>query len=90
MVAEGSDVVLVCTSTDDEPLNYQWMRVSGSLPKNAKTDDSGQRLTIHNITVNDSGKYYCTVNINESSTPSMKVQVTARSESLIINRVMLN
>ena len=31
-VAEGSDVVLRCRATGDEPLTYQWMRVSISSP----------------------------------------------------------
>ena len=40
-VAEDSDVVLRCKATGDEPSNYQWMRVSGSLPKNAKRGNNG-------------------------------------------------
>ena len=31
-VAEGGDVMLRCRATGDEPLTYQWMRVSISLP----------------------------------------------------------
>ena len=79
-VAEGSDVTLICRATsDDKTLNYRWMRVSGSLPKNAKRSNNGRRLTIHNITVSDSGQYYCNVSNNEGSVSSMKVQVTIKS-----------
>ena len=78
-VAEGSNVTLTCRATGDEPLNYQWMRVSGSLPKNAMTNPNGRKLTIHNITVSDSGQYYCNVSNNEGSVSSMKVQVTVKS-----------
>ena len=78
-VAEGSDVMLRCGAVGDGKLDYQWMRVSGSLPKNATTNPNGRRLTIHNITVSDSGQYYCNVSNNESSVSSMKVQVTVKS-----------
>ena len=78
-VAEGSNVTLICRATGDTPLNYQWMRVSGSLPQNIKTSNNGRRLTIHNITVSDSGQYYCIVSDNEGSVSSMRVQVTVKS-----------
>ena len=78
-VAEGSNVTLTCKATGDEPLNYQWMRVSGSLLKNAKRGNKGRRLTIHNITVSNSGQYYCNVSNNEGSVSSMKVNVTVKS-----------
>ena len=78
-VAEGSDVVLICRAIGDGKLDYQWMRVSGSLPKNIRISNNGQRLTIHNITVSDSGQYYCNVSNNEGSVSSMKVQVTVKS-----------
>ena len=78
-VAEGSNVMLRCRATGDEPLTYQWMRVSGSLPKNAKTNPNGRKLTIHNITVSNSGQYYCNVSNNEGSVSSMNVNVTVKS-----------
>ena len=78
-VAEGSDVVLRCRATGDEPLTYQWMRVSGSLPNNARPNTNGRKLTIHNIAVSDSGQYYCNVSNNEGSVSSMKVNVTVKS-----------
>ena len=40
-VAEGSDVVLECIATGNGTLSYQWMRVSLSLPKNAKQNPNG-------------------------------------------------
>ena len=77
-VAEGSNVMLRCEVTGSKSLNYQWRRVPGSLPKSARGSNGGQTLTIPNITVSDSGQYYCEVD-NGSS---MRVRVTARSELL--------
>ena len=79
-VAEGSNVTLICRATGDKPLNYQWMKVSGSLPKNANKGNNGRRLTIHNITISDSGQYYCNINNTEGNVSSMKVQVTVKSQ----------
>ena len=79
-VAEGSNVMLRCEATGNGTLSYQWRRVSGSLTnvrgKNSKT------LTIRNIAVSDSGQYYCEVDNGGDIVSSMRVQVTARSESL--------
>ena len=81
-VAEGSNVMLRCEATGNGRLNYQWRRVSGSLPGNTRRSNGGQTLTIRNIAVNDSGEYYCEVDNGGDSVSSMRVQVTARSESL--------
>ena len=78
-VAEDSNVTLICRATGGEPLTYQWMRVSGSLPKNIRISNKGRKLTIHNITVSDGGQYYCNVSDNESSVSSMRVNVTVKS-----------
>ena len=78
-VAEGSNVPLTCRATGNEPLTYQWMRVSGSLPKNTVTNPKGRKFTIHNITVSNSGQYYCNVSNNEGSVSSMRVNVIVRS-----------
>ena len=78
-VAEGSDVVLRCRATGDEPLTYQWMRVSGSLPNNARPNTNGRKLTIHNIAVSNRGQYYCNVSNDEGSVSSMEVNVTVKS-----------
>ena len=71
--------MLRCRATGNEPLTYQWMRVSRSLPNNARIATNGRRLTIRNITVRDSGQYYCNVSDNEGSVSSIKVQVTVKS-----------
>ena len=71
--------MLRCRATGDEPLTYQWMRVSGSLPNNARSNINGQKLTIHNIAVSDGGQYYCNVSNNEGSVSSMKLNVTVKS-----------
>ena len=88
-VAEDSDVQLRCEATGNGTLNYQWMRVSESLPGNAR-DRKTSTLTIRNIKVDDSGQYYCEVDNGGDSVSSMRVQVTVRSESLIINCIITN
>ena len=78
-VAEGSDVVLRCEATGNGTLTYQWGRVSGSLPSNARRSNRGKRLTINNIGVSDNGQYYCEVDNGGEKVNSSKVQVTAKS-----------
>ena len=77
-IAEGSDVMLTCEATGDGTLNYQWRRVSGSLQRNS----GGQTLTIHNITIDDSGQYYCEVDNGGEKVTSKRAQVTVRSQLL--------
>jgi len=79
-VAEGSDVKLECKATGNGTLNYEWKRALGSLPHNAKRSDGGKTLTIRNITISDSGQYYCEVNDVETNVTSLKAQVTVRSK----------
>ena len=86
-VAEGSHVQLRCEATGNGTLNYQWRRVSESLPGNAR-DRKTSTLAIRNIAVNDSGQYYCEVENGGDSVSSRRVQVTVRSESLIMNCVI--
>ena len=71
--------------TGGENLNYQWRRVSGSLPSNVRRSNGGQILTIYNISVSDSGQYYCEVDNGGDSVSSMRIQVIAKSESLTTN-----
>ena len=86
-IAEGNDVTLRCKATGDGTLNYQWNRVSESLPNNVVITNinGGESLTIQNITVSDSGRYYCEVDNGGDKVSSRRVRVTVRSESLIIN-----
>ena len=81
-VAEGSNVVLKCQATGDGTLNYQWRRVPGSLPSNARRSNGGQTLTLRNIVVNDNGQYYCEVDNGEERVTSSRVQVTAKGQLL--------
>ena len=76
-VAEGSDVVLRCEASGEGTLNYQWRRLSGSLPDNVQGNNT-TNLTITNITVSDDGEYYCVVDNGGTSVFSMKVQLTAK------------
>ncbi|XP_065918161.1 basement membrane-specific heparan sulfate proteoglycan core protein-like isoform X2 [Dysidea avara] len=83
-VAEGSDVLLSCEATGEGTLNYQWRRLSGSLPDNVQGNNA-TNLTISNITVSDSGEYYCVVNNGGTEVFSMKVQVMAKVKPFIKN-----
>ena len=91
-IAESNNVTLRCKATGDGTLNYQWNRVSRSLPKNVVITNinGGETLTIHNITVSDSGRYYCEVDNGGDSVSSRRVQVTVKSGSQIVNRIMFN
>ena len=80
-VAEGSNVTLRCRATGNGRLHYQWRRVSGLLPSNTRVRNN-ESLAIFNIAVSDSGQYYCVVSDTIGSVSSMRIQVTARSESL--------
>ena len=87
-VAEGSNVMLRCEVTGGGTLNYQWRRVSGSLPKSVRGRNT-KSLTIRNIAVSDSGQYYCEVDNEGDSVSSLRVEVTARSKSLTIKCVSI-
>ena len=79
-VAEGENVTLRCEADGGGTLNYEWRRVSGSLPNNTKRSTGGKQLIIFNIAVSDTGQYYCEVNNGESSVSSTRVQVTVKSK----------
>ena len=76
----GSNVTLECQATGNGTLNYHWKRVSGSLPSNAKRSNGGQILTLHDIRVNNNGRYYCEVDNGGERVKSSSVQVTAKSQ----------
>jgi len=84
-VADGTDVMLNCVATGKGKLNYQWRRLSGSLPNSAKLSDNNKALTIRRISTDDNGEYYCEVDNGGTSVSSNRVQVTARSELLYYN-----
>ena len=83
IVAEGSNVVLRCEATGNGTLNYQWRRVSGSLPSNARRSNGRKFLTINNIGVSDNGQYYCEVDNGGERVRSSRVTVTAKSKIII-------
>ena len=78
-VAEGSSVVLMCKATGEGMLNYQWKKVSGSLPKGA-LGHNDTNLKIINATINDSGQYYCKVDNGGASVNSMKSNVIVKGK----------
>ena len=77
-VSDSSNVMLRCEATGNGTLNYQWRKVSGSLPSSASVTDNGKTLAVQSIAVLDSGQYYCIVNDTEGSVSSMRVQVTVK------------
>ena len=81
VVAEGSNITLTCKAIGYGTLNYQWKKESDSLPKNF-ISNGGPNLTLHNITVNDSGQYYCEIENEEGNVTSERAEVTVRSQLL--------
>ena len=86
-VAEGSNVMLRCEATGEGTLNYQWRRLSKSLPNKAKLSDNNQLLTITGITTNHNGEYYCEVDNGGTSVSSSRVQVTVKGQFLHYNKM---
>ena len=75
VAVQGSDVVLTCEATGEGTLNYEWIRLSGSLPE-VILNNNGTQLNISNITINDGGEYYCRVDNGGIRVSSMRVNVT--------------
>ena len=73
-VAEGENITLRCEADGGRSLNYERRRASGSLPNNTERSARGKQLIIYNITVSDTGRYYCEVD-NGGSVSSTTVQV---------------
>ena len=82
-VPEGSNVVLRCEATGEGTLNYQWRKESGALPRYSKIK-GGRAITLHNLASDDSGQYYCEVDDGRNKVVSKRVQVTAKSQLLVI------
>jgi len=80
-------VVLRCEASGERTLNYQWRRLSGSLPDNVQGNNT-TNLTITNITVSDGGEYYCVVDNGGIGISSENVRVKVKSE-VTIQRVLL-
>ena len=79
-IAEGENVTLRCKADGIGLLNYEWRRVSGSLPYNTIRSTKGKQLIIYNLTVNDTGRYFCEVDNGGSSVFSTRVQVIVKSK----------
>ena len=87
IVVEGNSVTLWCKAIGGGTLNYQWTRVSESLPEVVLQNTADTHLMISNITVNDTGKYYCKVDNGGTCVSSMRVQVLVKSKhkNLLVN-----
>jgi len=72
-------VVLRCEATGEGTLNYQWRRLSGSLPDNVQGNNT-TNLTITNITVSDGGEYYCLVDNGGTGVSSSRLFVIVKSK----------
>jgi len=77
--------MLRCEATGEGILNYQWRRLSGSLPDNVQGNNT-TNLTISNITVSDSGEYYCVVDNGGTGVSSQEIHVKVKSK---IQRIIL-
>ena len=84
-VAEGNNVTLRCEATVNVTMNYEWSRELGSLPEMNVMGHNAQNLIIYNVKVQNSGQYYCQVEIGAEKIRSMSIQVTARSKLPITN-----
>ena len=84
IVPEDSNVTLRCEAIGEGTLNYQWIGVSGP-SREVYLSNQDTYLTISNITVNDTGEYYCKVDNGGTSVSSMGVQVVVRSKLHKIN-----
>ena len=82
-VAEGSNVTLRCEAVGNVTMNYEWNRESKLSLRMNVIGTNTENLTIYNIKVQNSGRYYCEVEIGTDKIPSASVQVTARSKSSI-------
>ena len=74
--------MLRCEATGEGTLNYQWRRLSGSLPDNVLGNNT-TNLTISNITVSDSGEYYCVVDNGGTGVSSNNAYITVKSKLLL-------
>ncbi|XP_065918151.1 carcinoembryonic antigen-related cell adhesion molecule 5-like isoform X3 [Dysidea avara] len=82
-IAEGSDVTLRCEATGEGALNYQWRRLSGSLPDDVQGSNT-TNLTIPILNVTDSGQYYCVVDNGGTGVPSSRVYITVKKPPMIV------
>jgi len=71
--------MLRCEATGEGMLNYQWRRLSGSLPDNVQGSNTTS-LTIVGINVTDSGQYYCVVDNGGTGVTSYNVHIIVKSK----------
>ena len=81
-IPEEGNVTLRCEATGEGTFNYQWIRVS---QPSSEVDLKNKEtyLIIFNVTVNDTGEYFCKVDNGGTSVSSVGVQVIVKSKLLI-------
>lgn len=79
VTAVGSDITLRCEAIGKGTLNYRWMKV----PEVA-LQIKGTQLIISNLTVNDSGEYYCKVDNGGISVSSIRVNVIVKGNQIVV------
>ncbi|KAH3825753.1 hypothetical protein DPMN_127634, partial [Dreissena polymorpha] len=57
----GQDVALECFAYGTLPMTYSWSRKDASLPQGAALSDHNRKLELYDVTLEDSGIYYCHV-----------------------------
>ena len=67
IAAIGTNVTLTCNATGADNLTYDWIRKGSG---NIATRVNSRTLTINNVSIDDSGKYRCTVSSDGATVTS--------------------
>ncbi|XP_037532491.1 sialic acid-binding Ig-like lectin 10 [Nematolebias whitei] len=77
-VKEGGTVNLTCTVDSFPPSIVMWTKHGNSLITQAGPDSGSSSLVIHNVTVEDSGLYFCTAHYLTALTQDVNISVIYR------------
>jgi hypothetical protein len=79
----GTSTELLCDAEGSPPLQYSWERNSSSLTLGGKYQlmEGGAVLVVHNVTLEDEGDYFCSVEncVGEVQLVSMLVNIGGQS-----------